>query len=110
VWYRQDIEQRLKYVKNTCGTKRSIKICVNRRGTYLYCGCGIIAYKYRQLTVDRPDSCIAKTCSLVLLTSIYVVVLDCIPVYQFSKNVWNMTIQNYSNLKHILTYSLLSPS
>jgi hypothetical protein len=40
VWYRQDIEQRLKYINQTCAErKRSIKSGINRRGTYLYGGC-----------------------------------------------------------------------
>jgi hypothetical protein len=38
-----------------------------------------LTYKAREVIVDKPDDgCIAETCSLYLLTSIHIVVLDCI--------------------------------
>jgi hypothetical protein len=36
----------------------------------------------QQVIVDRPDEgCAAETCSLVLVTQIHIVVLDCVPLY-----------------------------
>jgi hypothetical protein len=37
----------------------------------------------RQAIVDRPDDgCTAEICGVVLLTKMYIVVLNCIPLYQ----------------------------
>jgi hypothetical protein len=62
-------------------TIQSVKMFASLLGSHI---ASHLTYTARQVTVDRPDDgCIAETFSLVLLTLIHIVVLDCVSLYQW---------------------------